>query len=88
MCERRVSTADVYCDVESKHTNCHIITFLYSLFPNTGKCEMLPLETKQSGGILLHHSDLRLARREEECFQRIRHAIGVTARKITNRNGR
>jgi hypothetical protein len=35
----------LYYDVESKRKNCHIITFLDSLFPKTGKCEMLPLET-------------------------------------------
>jgi hypothetical protein len=39
------------------------------------KCEMLPLETKQSGSKLLPHLDLR-----KKCFYRRHHAVGVTAR--------
>jgi hypothetical protein len=46
--------------VESKWKNYHLITFPgWSLSKNRDKCEMLPLETKQSGGKLLPHSDLR-----------------------------
>jgi hypothetical protein len=36
----------------------------------TDKCQMLHLETKQSGGILLHHSDPRLARAERRGVSR------------------
>jgi hypothetical protein len=41
---------------------------------NRDKCEMLPLETKQSGGKLLPHSISG-----GECFYRRHHAVGVTA---------
>ena len=39
--------------------NCHIITFPgQSLSKNRDKCEMLPLETRQTEGKLLSHFDL------------------------------
>jgi hypothetical protein len=41
----RVFQRVLYCNVESKRKNCHIITFLDSPFPKTDKCEMLPLKT-------------------------------------------
>jgi len=56
-----------------------------SLFPKTDTpyiCEMLPLETKQSGGKLLPQSDL-----QGECFQRKCHAgvtTGRSAKSIRN----
>jgi hypothetical protein len=36
-----------------------LLLFLDSLFQKQRKCEMLPLVTKQSGGKLLSHSQLR-----------------------------
>jgi hypothetical protein len=43
----------LYCDVESKLKNCHIITLPgQSLSKNRNKFELLPLEAEQSGGKL------------------------------------
>ena len=55
----RVFERLLYCDVGSKWKNYHITFLGYYLFKLRDKCQMLFLETKQSGGKLLPHSDLR-----------------------------
>jgi hypothetical protein len=55
----RVFERLLYCDVESKWKNYHITFLGYYLSKIRDKCEMLLLETKQSGGKLLHHSEFR-----------------------------
>jgi hypothetical protein len=48
---------------KAKEKTATLLIFLDILFPKQRYiCEMLPLETKQSRGKLLHHSDLRRGR--------------------------
>jgi hypothetical protein len=55
----RVSERLLCCDVERKWKNYHITFLGYYLSKIIDTCEMLLLETKQSGGKLLLHSDFR-----------------------------
>ena len=51
----------LYCDVESKPKNGHIITFMDNLFLKTDKCEMLPLETITIQGYITPPFNLQVA---------------------------